>query len=404
MKHYYYNKNHEKLPHIVKFSGGRSSGFMLLKMLESDMLNKERGDLVLFNNTSAEHSKTYEFVIKCKQICEQEYQIPFFILEFTTYEDSKNGIYDRFSSYRLVNDKPYSVENQFGYHFNGEIFEELVSYKGFLPSLYSGRICTKELKMETSKHFIEQWLRGNDIIPRLGHFGEESRISKDEIYYKHKSNNGETPKEIYLDKKAFCFNRELSKPEQKYQDFSAVDLSYRKFLKSKEYVTFIGFRVDEPLRIKKMKERINQPFNDNIDLGKMAYLKEDNEHIYMPMIQFGITKDDVQNFWQIQDFDLGLPYDGSLGNCVFCFMKGIKKLATIPSNDKSTGPENIDWWINIEKKYQRDLIKEKRIISNKKRKPYINFFGMGADVSYEKIKNNENLYDEKLTLPCHCSD
>ena len=136
----------------------------------------------------------------------------------------------------------------------------------------------------------------------------------------------------------------------------------------------------------------------------MAYLKEDNEHIYMPMIQFGITKDDVQNFWQIQDFDLGLPYDGSLGNCVFCFMKGIKKLATIPSNDKSTGPENIDWWINIEKKYQRDLIKEKRIISNKKRKPYINFFGMGADMSYEKIKNNENLYDEKLTLPCHCSD
>lgn len=404
MKHYYYNKNHEKLPHIVKFSGGRSSGFMLLKMLESDMLNKERGDLVLFNNTSAEHSKTYEFVIKCKQICEQEYQIPFFILEFTTYEDSKNGIYDRFSSYRLVNDKPYSVENQFGYHFNGEIFEELVSYKGFLPSLYSGRICTKELKMETSKHFIEQWLRGNDIIPRLGHFGEESRISKDEIYYKHKSNNGETPKEIYLDKKAFCFNRELSKPEQKYQDFSAVDLSYRKFLKSKEYVTFIGFRADEPLRIKKMKERIDQPFNDNIDLGKMAYLKEDNEHIYMPMIQFGITKDDVQNFWQIQDFDLGLPYDGSLGNCVFCFMKGIKKLATIPSNDKSSGPENIDWWINVEKKYQRDLIKEKRIISNKKRKPYINFFGMGADMSYEKIKNNENLYDEKLTLPCHCSD
>jgi len=50
---------HEDLPHVIKFSGGRTSGMMLFLLLESALLKAERGDVVLFNNTAAEHPATY---------------------------------------------------------------------------------------------------------------------------------------------------------------------------------------------------------------------------------------------------------------------------------------------------------------------------------------------------------
>ena len=153
IKPYYVDEYHKQLPHIVKFSGDRSSGALLFSMLKNGMLNADRGDVIIFNNTSAEHHKTYEFVIECKRRCEEEYNIPFFLTEFQTYESCKNGVYDRFSTYRLANDKPYSHENPHGYHTKGEVFEELISWHGYLPGLLSGRTCTKNMKMGTTVSF-----------------------------------------------------------------------------------------------------------------------------------------------------------------------------------------------------------------------------------------------------------
>ena len=58
---HYDSKAHKDLPHVVKFSGGRSSGMLLFTLLEAGLLNAQRGDVVIFNNTSAEHPATYEF-------------------------------------------------------------------------------------------------------------------------------------------------------------------------------------------------------------------------------------------------------------------------------------------------------------------------------------------------------
>jgi predicted phosphoadenosine phosphosulfate sulfurtransferase len=71
-----------KKPHIVKFSGGRSSAMTLMKLLENNQLNPKRGDVIIFNNTSAEHSATYEFTRKIKKIAEKKYNIPFFWIEY----------------------------------------------------------------------------------------------------------------------------------------------------------------------------------------------------------------------------------------------------------------------------------------------------------------------------------
>ncbi|MDE0480273.1 MAG: hypothetical protein OXI13_11685, partial [Gammaproteobacteria bacterium] len=51
----YRSKKHAELPHVFKFSGGRTSGMLLFTLLENGLLDSARGDVIVFNNTSAEH-------------------------------------------------------------------------------------------------------------------------------------------------------------------------------------------------------------------------------------------------------------------------------------------------------------------------------------------------------------
>ena len=133
-------------PHIVKFSGGRSSGMMLMELLKNNKLIPERGDVILFNNTSAEHPSTYEFTRKMKALAEEKYNIPFFWIEYTTYEDAGRHGWRRNPNYKLVNEKPYGNENKDGYHFKGEVYEEMISCNGFLPNMQA-RSCTSAMKI-----------------------------------------------------------------------------------------------------------------------------------------------------------------------------------------------------------------------------------------------------------------
>ena len=155
------------------------------------------------------------------------------------------------------------------------------------------------------------------------------------------------------------------------------------------------------MRLEKMKKRIDSKINNNLEV---AYLRENNEHIYAPLVEFKVTQHEVKEFWDSQEWDLGLPYDGSLGNCVYCFMKGGNKLSQIDSITSHNTPENIDWWVNIEKKYQRDLIAEDRDIKTKEENPFINFFGVNGKISYEIIKNGQNSEYIENNLPCNCTD
>ena len=422
LKHYYVKKEHENLPHIVKFSGGKTSGMLLFKMLENNMLTAQRGDVVIFNNTSAEAVETYDFVMKCKEVCEQKYGIPFFILELYFYEDSIKGVYTKVPTFKFVNNKPFSNKNPNGYHFNGEIFESLISYNMFLPSIQK-RVCTKELKMFVTYEFFRTWCSicdkrffKNKIITKRGHYGKTSRIDFDDLYEKHIKNNGKTSREDFDRKKAFCFdNNYIVREEQNTQDFTAVDLSNINFDSSYEFCSFIGFRADEPHRLTKMKNRINDEYNLNYNVSYVrdnyGYSINDNfrfEHSYMPLMEFGYTNDDVIKFWDKMNWKLDLPIDGTLSNCTYCFMKGTDKLITIAKNEKpyvgNPTPRNIDWWINIEEFYQKELeAKENTIKGN-----IYNFFGANEKISYRKIKEcsltGKKLECSSETLPCNCTD
>ena len=142
----YRAKRHSTLPHVVKFSGGRSSGMLLFTLLENRILNADRGDVILFNNTSAEHPDTYRFAQDCNK-ASNRYGIPSFWIEFQTYEDARNGEWTRLPSYRLVNDQPKSPDNPGGFHWRGEVFEELLSWSGYVPNQFA-RICTQNMKLD----------------------------------------------------------------------------------------------------------------------------------------------------------------------------------------------------------------------------------------------------------------
>ena len=415
----YEAKTHKDFPHVVKFSGGKTSGMLLFALLNGGLLDAERGDVIIFNNTAAEHPKTYEFVHRCKEIVEKKYGIPFFWVEFQTYEDARNGEYKRLPSFRLVNSQPFSDDNPDGYKWRGEVFEEMLSWKGFVPTFFQ-RICTKNLKLETTRVFLKEWLAGKDGTERLGHFGSKSRIEDHRAFVQHENAGGGTPEDIFLQKKEFLKGCALHRPAQLWSDFSTVVVPFEnRTLEGKtlgrnayfgdggvEYIAFIGLRNDEKHRIHKVKKR-NEGGEDSTGY--------EGEYVYMPLDDMNITSEDVEEFWNKQNWGLELDPDAGLSNCTFCFLKGSQTLHRVfealeqeESNMLKDTPCDLNWWVKLEQRYGRDLIKEERDVKRAVKGDFIGFFGADSEFTYERLLSDakagvaDEFADE--LLPCDCTD
>ena len=417
-KFYYEHKSHADIPHVVKFSGGRSSGMLLVTLLENKILKPERGDVVVFNNTSAEHPATYDFVSKCKQLTES-YGLPFFWIEFQTYEDSVRGEWARIPTYRLVNAEPYSAENPYGYKHKGEVFEELLSWQSYVPNQHR-RTCTAMMKVRATRNFLHDWFAVKSEIGYRGHYYEKSMSDKRTIQKVHLQNGGKTPIEVLMKKKEFLMSCTPFRPAQKFGDFTTANINIdNSLLKGRkagghailsnengiEYLSFVGLRADEPHRIKRMIDRNKQDDDD------------DGEHLYAPLSMMGVCKENIHNFWEAQSWGLQLPHEDNLSNCVYCFLKGSKTLVNIAQKESSQNgdeltPTNIDWWREMERKYGRNLREEGRDIKNKDKaeESIIGFFGHGGMISYDKIaqraKNGARIDGDMDvdSLPCDCTD
>ena len=412
--------SHSDAPKIIKVSGGRSSGMMLLRLLESDILNPSRGDVAIFTNTSAEHSATYAFLRRLKILCEQQ-GLPFFWLEFCTYEDTVRGEWTRRPAYRLVNHNSVGPDNPNGYCHRGEVFEEMLSYECATPSMRA-RFCTRMMKVAPSNAFLADWFGRGNGPKRLGHSGEKSRISDESLLARHKRNRGQMPSDILLDKKCYVRNRPLARPAQYFSDFTSVSDLWRANTPSKlfgpkaiRFVSHLGIRADEAHRLAKIEARIawvrskrsrawgDQPPGESVDA---------------PLIDAGIDRDAVTTFWNSQNFNLELPPDGRYGNCVFCMMKGrigLTRLVKECPTDAS-GPASIDWWVEMEAKYGRDLIAEQRTRTHEDI-THFGFFGPSNGPVYAAIRAEvsrkadflkteleaEDLVDESYD-DCHCTD
>ncbi len=417
----YRDRHHSELPHVVKFSGGRSSGMLLFTLLANDILKPERGDVVVFNNTSSEHPRTYEFVRECKAATEQA-GVPFFLVEFQTYEDARKGEWTRLPSYRLVNDRPRSDDNPDGFHWRGEVFEEVMSWSGFVPNQFR-RICTSNMKLGATRLFLRDWLACKASIPHLGHFGSTSRIDGQAMYARHRRNGGKVPENIYIDKKRYGWNRPYVRPEQRYDEFSSARRELNnEWLKDKvqgdlavfgtggvEYVAFVGLRADEPARLGRVKERNSGPEASGYE----------GEHVYMPLEDMHVAASDVNEFWDRQKWGLSLPPGSGLSNCVYCFLKGGATLRKVhremviatdhegpPGYGSLSGtPCDVAWWQRMEKEYGRDLVAEER--ETRSDHDFLGFFGAGSRFTYELLAEADEVelaeFDDSL-LPCDCTE
>lgn len=214
-------------PTCISFSGGRTSAYMLWRVLQSNGGLPDEA-IVCFANTGKEEEATLRFV----RDCSVNWNVPITWVEYRTEAPG----------YAVVDFETASR--------NGAPFEAMIDKKNYLPNAVE-RFCTHELKNKPITKF--------------------SGLHEDE--------------------------------------------------------TMIGVRVDESMRIPKMRKR-----------GFM-----------LPLVTGKITKRDVKAFWQENSFDLGLESHGSvtpLGNCDLCFMKGANQIRSLVA-DK---PSRAIWWAKQEAK------------------------------------------------------
>ena len=121
-------------PGCISFSGGRTSGYMLRKILDA-YDNKLPDDLpVVFSNTGKEMPETLDFV----QECSERWDVPVHWIECDLEREHK---------YRVVT---YETAAR-----NGEPYAQLIDSKPFLPNPVT-RYCTSYLKIKPMKVFLMQ--------------------------------------------------------------------------------------------------------------------------------------------------------------------------------------------------------------------------------------------------------
>tara|TARA_Y100001935_G_scaffold120567_1_gene99753 strand:- start:1965 stop:2882 length:918 start_codon:yes stop_codon:yes gene_type:complete len=84
---------------------------------------------------------------------------------------------------------------------------------------------------------------------------------------------------------------------------------------------------------------------------------QQNNFIY-PLVEWGIDKDDVLDWWEEQDFDLEIPEH--MGNCVWCWKKSYIKLATVMKEK----PEAFDFPERMEKIHGRTGNIAQKVLNN----------------------------------------
>ena len=407
----YMSRRHAALPHIVKFSGGRSSASMVLSLARSGALSPDRGDLVLFANTTAEHPATYDFAAMVCDELEARHAIPCLWYEFCTVEESGKAGWSRRPSYRLVRrvkampaDDPAAP----GYSDDGCAFEELASLKRMLPNR-SLRFCTQFLKVLPGIALISEWLGGGPGPAAAGHYHGRPLTSAAADASRY-SGTRLDPEEVARIAE-FVHSRQWMRPAQSWADFTLVPPRDNESSRPRadvagltgppvRYVTLLGLRSDEPERVN--RAHFEAMLADGANSSQCRHESHPaGEIIATPLADAGADKDRVNAFWHHQPYDLGI--DGSKGNCVYCFMKGapaLRRLAAaenVAAPSDQRGPASIRWWADIEARYAGP--------SNDPAARQFKFLAFRSP-SYAEIASTPDGSDRQgaTTLPCACTD
>ena len=407
----YRDPEHENLPHVGKFSGGRSSAAMVIGMARSGALNPNRGDIVLFANTTAEHPETYEFASTVCGHLESEFGIPSFWYEFCTVEVAGPAGYRRRASYKLVR-RPSVIDDRdlaSDQHRNdGSAFEEVASFKVMLPNRYL-RLCTRYLKVLPGISLLEEWFGGGAGPSHAGHAHGRQMLDANELVRRYSGKKLSAAE--YRSKIDNVCSRPAARPAQTWQDFTTVNLNrptngprpladlWGNQGDPFQFVTLLGLRADEPSRV----ERVEMKNLWAEGAGRRQCrdsAQPPGELVYSPLVDNGISKPDIDEWWRREPFDLKI--DPLLSNCVYCFMKGPVSISAIVAMNQVDAPDlspsGIEWWANLESKYGRPADKE---TSGR-----FGFFDLDA-ISYEQLATGLkplSTHWSSNAIPCACTD
>ena len=148
----------EKLYHNISFSGGRTSAYLLHKLLE--IVPKEKL-IINFANTGREDEATLQFI----KDNEDYLGMKFNWVEFDIDENDK-------PTFKLVDFETASR--------NGEPLYKSIKHSGYVPNVMQRR-CTIASKIETMKRYMESLnLKFEDYVTYIGiRFDEPKRWSKE---------------------------------------------------------------------------------------------------------------------------------------------------------------------------------------------------------------------------------
>lgn len=140
-------------PFYVSFSGGRTSGYLLRKILDAWGGSLPKDGYVLFANTGKEHEKTLEFISEVeRRWC------PIVWLEWRDGEP-----------------QTFEVVNFGNASRRGEPFSALIKRKNMLPTPIA-RWCTGSLKVETMQRYIKSLgYRVSEVDVALGIRADEPK-------------------------------------------------------------------------------------------------------------------------------------------------------------------------------------------------------------------------------------
>lgn len=143
-------------PAVVSFSGGRTSGYMLWRILEAHGGTLPDNVKVIFCNTGKERPETLDFVERCSQ----RWGVPIVWLEYRHLEDGT--IPDGRTPPRKTGGRhTYVVVDFATASRKGEPFEAIIRARNMLPNVMA-RFCTVEMKIRTSNRYLKSlgWSAG----------------------------------------------------------------------------------------------------------------------------------------------------------------------------------------------------------------------------------------------------
>lgn len=137
-------------PTCISFSGGRTSAYMLWRVLQANHGLPDEA-VVCFANTGKEDEATLRFVDRCSK----EWDVPIKWLEFQAEQPG------------------FSVVDYPSASRQGQPFEALITKKNYLPNTFA-RFCTTELKIVPMKKFLQS-LGWSDFATFVGIRADEPR-------------------------------------------------------------------------------------------------------------------------------------------------------------------------------------------------------------------------------------